>query len=507
MTESTALPRDGLLARLRSSTQFDVAIIGGGATGLGCAVDAASRGLSTVLLEGRDFAAGTSSRSSKLIHGGLRYLAQGRLALVHEALSERARLLANAPHLVHPLRFVVPANGLFQRVKLSAGVMAYHALAGRHALGATEMLGNEAARRAVPNLAPAMAPSAVAYWDAQFDDARLAIDLMKTVFDHGGLAINRIEVLGAVQKNGRVAALMARDGETGESFEVAAKVVINAAGVWADRVRQSAAPGAPALLAVSRGIHLTVDKTFLGGSDALVVPETPDGRLLFVLPWLGKTIIGTTDTPCDAPDDDPRPSEEEIDFVLQTAAPYLRRAPRRSDVTAAFAGLRPLLNDLDHTASHDGGNTAALSREHQVREAPNGLISVVGGKWTTYRAMAEDAVDAAIASARLDARPCVTAQLPIHRSAPLAALDERSLATAVAETVRYEQAHRVDDVLARRHRLLFLDVASAIRLAPAVADALARESGRDLAWRDAELQRFVTLASRYQVEPSGPSLF
>ena len=520
------LIRADLLRRLRETPRWDVVIIGGGATGLGCALDAASRGLSTLLLEGRDFAAGTSSRSSKLIHGGLRYLAQGRIGLVHEALTERARLLANAPHLVHPLRFVVPTAGIVQHLKLSAGVMAYHALAGQHALGKTALLNASEARAAIPNLHPAMGRSAVAYWDAQFDDARLAIDLMKTVFDHGGLAINAMPVIemlpggglsGAhdscegrpdlprgdsfqLQKNRRIATLRARDALSGEVFTLEAGVIINAAGVWADQTRRLALPSAPAMLAVSRGIHLVVDADFLGGQDAMVVPETDDGRLLFVLPWHGKVLLGTTDTPCPAPEDEPQASAAEIDYVLQTAGRYLQRAPQRHDVRAAFAGLRPLLRDLDRTAASE--NTASLSREHQVREAPDGVISVVGGKWTTYRAMAEDAVDAAVASAGWRGTHCVTAQLPIHRSEvrwPEAVPDDAALMALVEHALMHEQAHSLDDVLSRRSRLLLLDVEAAIRLAPAVADVLARLSGQTTDWRDRELSRFVELANAYRL--------
>lgn len=526
------LPRAELLQRLRETRRWDVVVIGGGATGLGCAVDAASRGLSTLLLESRDFAAGTSSRSSKLIHGGLRYLAQGRIGLVHEALAERARLLANAPHLVHPLRFVVPAANFFQRLKLSAGVMAYHGLAGRHSLGATSLLNARQAGAAVPNLNPAKGHSAVAYWDAQFDDARLAIDLMKTVFDHGGLAINAmpvVELLPATgfggpahgdsprspdedslrsphgdslrsQKNGRIATLRARDALSGELFEFDAGVIINAAGVWADRTRRLALPSAPAMLSVSRGIHLVVDADFLGGDDALVVPETDDGRLLFVLPWHGKVLLGTTDTPCPVAEDEPQPSPAEIDYVLQTAAPYLKRAPQRADIRAAFAGLRPLLRDLDSTSAAAAENTASLSREHQVREAPEGVISVVGGKWTTYRAMAEDAVDAALASAGLGQHRCLTAHLPIHRSSagwPDQAPGGAELVALVDYAVRCEQAHSLDDVLARRSRLLLCDAAAAIDLAAPVAEQLRQLSGQSIAWRDAEIERFVALAQAY----------
>ena len=507
------LPRADLLQRLRDTRRWDVVIVGGGATGLGCAVDAASRGLSTLLLEGRDFAAGTSSRSSKLIHGGLRYLAQGRIGLVHEALAERARLLANAPHLVHPLRFVVPSANLFQRLKMSAGVMAYHALAGRHSIGATALLDAVQAAGAVPNLNPAMGHSAVAYWDARFDDARLAIDLMKTVFDHGGLAINAMAVVGmgedgevsgggqAPQKKGRIATLRLRDTLSGEAFTVNAGVIINATGVWADQTRRLAVAGAPAMLSVSRGIHLVVDAHFLGGEAALVVPQTDDGRLLFVLPWHGRTLLGTTDTPCSGAEDEPSPSAAEIDYVLETAGRYLRQAPRRQHIRAAFAGLRPLLRDLDRSAPSDDQNTASLSREHQVREAPNGVISVVGGKWTTYRVMAEDAVDAALASAGLGTHPCQTAHLPIHRSTttwPDPPPEGAALDALVDQAVGFEQAHTLDDVLSRRTRLLLCDAAAAIDLAPRVAGRLAALQGQSPAWRDAEVRRFVALAEIYR---------
>lgn len=486
------MQRELLLERLRTTPRWDVLVIGGGATGLGCAVDAAARGYSTLLLEAHDFAQGTSSRSTKLIHGGVRYLAQGRLGLVREALAERATLLANAPHLVHPQRFVVPVYRQWDRLVLAAGLTAYDWLAGRHGLGPSRLLSAPETTAALPGLQPAGLVGGIAYMDARFDDARLAIALMRTVLDLGGTALNHLPVTGLHHEDERIAGVTARDGEGGETFAIAARVVINAAGVWGDDVRRLDAPSAPPHLAPSQGAHVVLDRRFLPGRDALLIPRTPDGRVLFVIPWQQRLLLGTTDTPrADCPLE-PRPFEAEIDFILDTAGRYLAQRPTRADVRSAFAGLRPLLGG-------GAGSTAQLSREHAIEVSAAGLVTVAGGKWTTYRRMAEEIVDRAARSAGLPPRSCPTARLALHGSpgassddgygTDRAAIDRlpgaaRRLHPAftlneaeVRHAARCEQAREVDDVLARRHRALFIDARAAIEAAPAVAAILADELG------------------------------
>jgi glycerol-3-phosphate dehydrogenase len=407
MNGTGGLDRAGLLERLGEARRWDMVVIGGGATGLGCAVDAAARGHSTLLLEARDFAAGTSSRSTKLIHGGVRYLAQGRLRLVREALRERARLLANAPHRVRPLRFIVPTHGFGQRTLLSAGLGVYDLLAGSHRIAPHERLDAAALAAALPGLRSKAADGAVAYWDAQFDDALLAIALMRSVFDLGGLALNHVAVEGLLHRAGRIAGVTARDAESGRTFEVAARAVINATGVWADRVRRLDDAAAQTRLRPSQGAHVVVDADFLPGNDALLIPRTADGRVLFVLPWHGRRLIGTTDTALEALPDEPHPLASEIDFLLDTAGRHLARVPRRADVRSAFAGVRPLIGSSAQA-------TARLSREHRIEVSHAGLVTITGGKWTTYRRMAEDAVNAAESAAGLTRRGCITARMPLH---------------------------------------------------------------------------------------------
>lgn len=488
------MTRAALLDRLRATPRWDVLVIGGGATGLGCAVDAAARGHATLLLEAHDFAQGTSSRSTKLIHGGVRYLAQGRVGLVREALAERSLLLANAPHRVRRQRFVVPVYRHRDLFVLGAGLTAYDWLAGRHSLGASRLLSPAQTLAALPGVRRDGLVGGIAYHDARFDDARLAIDLMRTVLDLGGLALNRLPVTGLVHAGGRLTGVTARDAERDEPFEIAARVVINATGVWADGLRRLDDREAPPQLAPSQGAHLVIDRAFLPGDDALLIPRTPDGRVLFVIPWQGKVLLGTTDTPRTDTPLEPRPLPAEIDFILDTAGRYLARPPGRADVRSAFAGLRPLIG------AGPGGGTANLSREHLIQVSASGLVSVAGGKWTTYRHMAEQIVDRAQQVAGLPARPCPTATLRLHGASPGNDIlgNDRALIDAlpgagvrlhprldlseaeVRHAARHEQARDVDDVLARRHRALFIDARAAREAAAAVARILADELG----WSD-----------------------
>ncbi len=498
--------RDELLRRLREGCSgdrlWDVVVVGGGATGLGCAVDAASRGYSTLLLEAHDFAKGTSSRATKLVHGGVRYLAQGNLGLVREALAERAVLLENAPHLVRPLRFVVPTYRWHQMPMLGVGLGFYDLLAGSHSLGRSRLLGRGATRQALPGVEADGLLGGIAYWDAQFDDAALAVALARTIEDLGSLPLNYLAVEGLRKRGGRVVGVEARDAETGEAFSVPARCVINATGVWADGLRRMDQPGRGALIRPSQGVHLVVDADFLPGSDALLVPDTEDGRVLFVIPWYGKLVIGTTDTPRDDLPLEPRALETEIDFILDTAARYLSRPPARTDVRSVFAGLRPLVGG-------DGsGRTSSLSREHRVEVSDSGLVTITGGKWTTYRRMASDAVDTAARNGNLPRRP---SSATLHRrlhgadgvgaSLTLARAQPAPDPAAVREAVLNGYARTVEDVLARRHRTLFLDAALACRAAPEVARTMAEVLGREQDWVRAQLDAFEALATGYRVEP------
>lgn len=499
--------RDALLARLAATPTWDLIIIGGGATGLGCAVDAAARGYAVLLVEARDFAAGTSSRSTKLIHGGVRYLAQGRFGLVREALRERGRLLHNAPGLVRPLRFVVPARSRLERLKLGLGLGLYDLLAGDRGIDRCVALDPTGLHSALPGLRDDGFVGGVAYWDAQFDDAGLALALARTASALGALVLNHCAASALVVEVGRVRGVRVRDALSGREWTVAARSVVNAAGVWGDAVRRLVAPEAPPCLRPSQGVHLVVDGDFLPGAHALMVPSTADGRVLFMIPWLGKVLIGTTDTPRSDLPAEPEPLAGEIDELLTAAARYLRRPPVLADVRSVFAGLRPLLGG-------DGaGATGQLARAHRVEVSARGLVSVLGGKWTTYRSMAEEGIDAAESVAGFARRSSPTAILALDLAAvlPTGAQDDGEMllperpddgllptANGVLRAVRDGFALSVEDVLARRSRALFLDAARAAAAAPAVARILARELAWSPAREAAEIAAFVTLAGRYR---------
>ena len=514
--------RDAALQRLAAEPDgWDVLVIGGGATGLGTAVDAAARGHRTVLLEQHDFAKGTSSRSTKLIHGGFRYLKQGNLKLVHEALRERGLLRRNAWHLVHPLSFVVPAYGAWDKLFYGFGLKFYDVLAGRLGLGATRLLSREETLQHLPTLAPDRLSGGIRYFDGQFDDARLAIALARTLDDLGGVAVNYCPVAALVKERGRVAGVVARDAETGREFTLRARVVVNATGVFTDAVRRLDEPAAAPMVVPSQGAHLVLDRSFLPGKSALMVPKTDDGRVLFAIPWHQHVLVGTTDAPRQDTPLEPRPLAEEIEFMLEHAGRYLTKRPGRADIRSVFAGLRPLFG------AGGGGKTSGISREHALVVSPAGLVTITGGKWTTYRAMAEQTVDRAEAVGGLQRRPSRTAQLSLHGAgaepdlpkplrgygtdaaavAQLAAtraewaqpLQARfpHLAGEVVWAARHEMARTVEDVLARRMRVLFLDATAAREMAPMVGRLLAAELGRDAAWADAQLAAFKEVARGY----------
>jgi glycerol-3-phosphate dehydrogenase len=491
------LNREQSFARLEAQTRFDVIVIGGGSTGLGVALDAAARGLSVVLFESHDLASGTSSRSTKLVHGGVRYLAQGHIPLVREALRERSRLLANAPHNAHPLPFVMPSFQWWEKPFYGVGLKVYDALAGSHGLGRTEFLSIEETLQALPGVRCEGLSGGVQYLDGQFNDARLAVDLARTAASLGALIFNYCDAAELLEDKGQVIGVRVVDKETGRSLRVQSGCVINAAGVWADALRGEAGkpPGAK-LLEPSRGVHLVVSADFMPTKNAMLIPKTRDGRVLFIVPWLGHLILGTTDTPVSDAPREPHADSADVDFILSETAHYLAHSPTRADVLSCWAGLRPLVQ------SAAAGGTAAVSREHTVEIAANGLITVVGGKWTTYRAMSEDVLLHAIAAKRL---PAGTSTAPVTCDLPILGADSpcntpnvdiAADPDFVRFAVEHEFARCVEDVLARRSRALFLDAARAEKLAPAVARALMQQG---LLAVDAA--SFVLLARQYQQCP------
>jgi glycerol-3-phosphate dehydrogenase len=482
-----------MLERFRSHDEpWDMIVIGGGATGVGVAIDAATRGYSVLLLEQHDFGKGTSSRSTKLVHGGVRYLEQGNISLVMEALKERGLLLQNAPHIVRNLAFVVPTYDWWESPFYGVGLKLYDLLAGKYGFGASRLLSKEQTLERLPTINPDGLRGGVVYYDGQFDDARLLIEMAATAAEHGATLLNYAPVTAVVSdSDGFVCGARFRDGESGEEFEAAARVVVNATGPFTDGVRQMAEPGATPMIAPSQGVHLVFDSSFLPGESAIMVPHTSDKRILFAIPWHGHTVVGTTDTPITEPTLEPAAMPQEIEFILSTASLYLAKKPSRSDVLSVFAGIRPLVR------AGNGGNTAALSRDHTIRIENSGLITICGGKWTTYRRMAEDCVDQAATLGRLPDRSCVTATLPIHRAemvedGPAMHPALPYTASHVLRAAREEMARTVEDVLARRTRALFLNAEAAREMAPQVASMLEGETRRDPG-----LAEFLAISERY----------
>lgn len=484
------LDRATSLARVRAArVPWDMIVVGGGATGLGTAVDAASRGYSTLLLERGDFGCGTSSRSTKLIHGGVRYLQQGNLALVREALAEREILRRNAPHLIHDLRFVVPVYDWWEIPFYGAGLRFYDLLAGRQSFGRSHLLSRLKTAELLPTIERRGLRGGVLYHDGQFDDARLAIELAKTAAAHGAALANYARVTNVTPRASGLSRVAFRDEETGEALEAEARVVVNAAGPFVDGVRRLEDASAAPILRASQGIHLVLDASFLAGDLAIVIPHTDDGRVLFVVPWKGRALVGTTDTPVDVPNESPKPFAEEINFLLAHAARYLRRDPSPSDVLCAFAGLRPLVRDDAR------GSTATLSRDHVVTVSSGGLVTITGGKWTTYRKMAEDAVDTAAKVAGLTVGACRTKDLPIgaRTSEGLPIPDDVS----VEHAVREEMARSVEDFLSRRTRALLLGAQASLSEAPTVAREMAALLGRDAGWESSQLESYAALVAAH----------
>lgn len=500
---------------------WDFIIIGGGATGLGTAVEAASRGYKTLLLEQHDFAKGTSSRSTKLVHGGVRYLRQGNIALVLEALRERGLLRQNAPHLVKNQSFIVPNYDWWEGPFYGIGLKIYDKLAGDLGLGPSKHLSKEETLEYIPTLEPDDLNGGIIYHDAQFDDSRLAVNLMQTIFDHNGVALNYMKVTGLLKSNGLVSGVQVEDQEGDHSFEIQGRVVVNATGIFTDQIRKMDNKDAQSMIRPSQGVHIVLDKSFQPGESAIMVPKTDDGRVLFAVPWHDRIIVGTTDTPLEEPSLEPRAKEEEINFLLTHATRYLTKDPEPEDVLSVFAGIRPLVS------RGDGKDTASISRDHTLLIDPSGLVTITGGKWTTYRKMAEDTVNEAAVVAGLDERESETENLRLHgwlknseAASPyeLYGSDALSLKKIEAEhenwgepihpnlpykpaevvwAARSEMARTVEDVLSRRTRSLLLDARASIEMAQPVAELLAKELDRDHQWIQQQVEEYTELAEGY----------
>jgi glycerol-3-phosphate dehydrogenase len=512
--------RSQMMAALKAQKEWDICIVGGGATGLGIAIDAASRGFATLLVEQSDFAKGTSSRSTKLVHGGVRYLQQGNVKLVMEALKERGLLRKNAPHLVKNQSFLLPNYKWWEGPFYGLGLKIYDWMAGKLGLGASLILSREEALQHAPTLNPDGLKGGVLYHDGQFDDARLAINLAQTAAEQKGVLVNYMKVTGLIKTAGKITGLTAIDQLDNAAFTVHAKIVINATGIFTDVLRKQDDAHKEPVLSLSQGTHLVVDKSFLPGDTAIMIPETSDGRVLFAVPWHQQLIIGTTDIPVTTPTTEPVPQADEIQFILDNIGQYLARNPTIADIKSVFSGLRPLVRG-------NATSTAALSRDHYIEVAESGLMSITGGKWTTYRKMAEDAVNLAIKQNLMADRPCVTEGLPIHGAITVKSYNTpgyyygsdllkikqlESLDAALAENIhprlpyskacivwaaREEMCMTVDDALARRTRALLLDASAAIEAAPVVAALLANEYGYTKQWELEQIEIFTALATNY----------
>lgn len=505
------------------SREWDFIIIGGGATGLGIAVDASSRGYKTLLLEQGDFAQGTSSRSTKLVHGGVRYLKQGNISLVLEALRERGLLRKNAPHLVSNLAFVVPNYDWWEIPFYGIGLKLYDLLAGDLGIGPSKKLNRTETIKMIPTIEPDDLRGGIIYYDAQFDDSRLAVTLAMTAAAQDAVLLNYARVEKLVRKNQVIKGIQFTDLLNGKEYTLSGKAVINATGVYCDSIRRLDDHTVRDIIAPSQGVHLVLDRSFLPGDTAIIVPHTDDGRVLFAVPWHQRVIVGTTDTPVSTVTMEPFPLAEEIDFLLTHAARYLTKDPQPSDVLSVFAGLRPLVR------SSKDNDTAALSRDHSLIISKSGLITITGGKWTTYRKMAEDTVNEAALFAGLPKQKCITENLSLHGSTE--AVDKSGYEhvygsdwnhiqdlirkspglktklhpklpythAEVIWAVRKEMAFTIEDILIRRTRALILDARAAMECAADVAKLMAKELKKDAKWQKMQIANFTELAKRYIV--------
>ncbi len=503
--------------------KWDFIIIGGGATGLGVAIEAASRGYKALLLEQSDFAKGTSSRSTKLVHGGVRYLQQGNISLVLEALKERGILKRNAPHLVHDLPFIVPNYDWWEGPFYGIGLKLYDALAGKEGFGASKILSKEETLKHLPTLETEGLRGGVIYYDGQFDDARLSINMAETAYEQGATLINYMKVTSLIKEDNMLCGVEAVDLESNKKYKLNAKVVINATGVFTDSIRKMDDENATNIIVSGQGVHIVLDKTFIPGNTAIMVPHTDDGRVIFAIPWHDKVLVGTTDTEVEEFLLEPKPFEEEIEFLLKHTARYLTKDPKRNDILSVFAGLRPLVK------SGEEENTAAISREHTINVSRSGLVTIAGGKWTTYRKMAEDTIDQALILANLPYEKSVTKELRLHgyhnhadefgnleiygsdaisinelfrEDKSFKELLHPKFKTVVGEivwAVRNEMARTVDDFIARRTRMLLLDAKAALEVAPKVANIMAKELNRNQNWVDEQIKVFNKIGENYIV--------
>lgn len=516
------MDRNVMVASLDVKKEWDIIVIGGGASGLGTALDAASRGYRTLLLEQGDFAQGTSSRSTKLIHGGLRYLRQGAISLVYKALHERTLLLQNAPHLVHPLSFIMPTCSWSSKLFYFTGIKLYDALAGNMSFGSSHMLSKEEALKRLPTVNQDRLSGALCFYDGQFDDARLAINLAQTIVEQMGIVVNYMPVQKLLKVKNKIAGVAACDLETGKSYEIRSKVVVNATGVFTDSIRRLDVPDAAESIVTSQGTHIVLDRSFFPGDSAMIIPGTEDGRVLFAIPWYDKVLVGTTDTPSGAVSLEPRPKREEVEYLLSYAGKYLTKTPAESDILSLFAGLRPLLKPKEGC-----NKTSELSRDYVISVAPSQLVTLTGGKWTVYRKMGEDAVNVAAKVAHMPFRASQTRQLSIHGGTHgLSSVGEwryygsDSLAVEqmgkhhpewikkidtqlpcrlldVVWAVRNEMARRLEDVLSRRTRCLLLNARASLEIAPQVAALMRKELGQSSEWEIKEVTAYRNLAEGY----------
>ncbi len=516
--------RNEIIFSLKNTDFYDLLIIGGGATGCGIAVDAASRGLKVALIEKNDIAEGTSSRSTKLVHGGVRYLElafkhcdRAQYHLVKEALQERGIFLKNAPHLAHSLPLVTPLYKWLDVPYVFAGLVLYDLLAGKYGLGKSRLIGRQEALKRFPMLKSEGLKAGVVYYDGQFNDARMAVSLALTARKHGAAILTHAEAIALEKSGGKICGARVRNAIDSEEFVIRARGVINAAGPFVDQIRQMDDTATAPVLKAASGIHIILSSRFVPPETGLLIPKTEDGRVLFVLPWQGHALIGTTDNPAEIADH-PQAKEEEIDYLLRHIGRYFNLTVKRSDVMSVWSGLRPLVQ-FDASA-----NTAQQVREHLMMVSDSGLLSMAGGKWTTYRKMAEEAVDQAIATYNLKPpHKCQTQRLPLVGAENFApeisqvltkdyglasdiayhlhySFGDRAMCIArlasegfgrrlhpehpfiEAEVVyasRHEFAERASDVLTRRIPLALLDISAARLVVPRVVELMAKEFGWD----------------------------
>jgi glycerol-3-phosphate dehydrogenase len=520
------MKREDMIQKIEfAGVHFDFIIIGGGASGVGVALEAVSRGYSVALFEKYDFAKSTSGKSTKLVHGGVRYLAQGNLGLVREACVERGRLLKNAPHLVKNQSFIIPAFGLYDELLYTLGLTFYDLLAGRYSLGRSKRLGFNETLQRLPGIREDKLTAGILYHDGQFDDSRLALNVIQTAANLGAIAINYIPVIDLMKDvEGKLSGVVLRDSLSGKEIKVLGKTIVNTTGVFVDEIMQMDNPEKTNSVRSSQGIHLVIDKSFLPGEEALMIPKTDDGRVLFAVPWHGELILGTTDTPVESSSPEPVAMEEEIDFVLNTAGRYLKKVPARSDVLSVFAGLRPLA-----VPTGKSRKTKAISRSHKIIHSKSGMLTMVGGKWTTFRKMGEDMVNKAESLNLLKSTVSKTKNIKIHgyqtevdyndplyfygsdkkdiealmnRSPLLAEFLSESLGVVKAQliwAIQHEMAMTIEDFLSRRTRCLLLDAVESIRIAPQVAKIMADEMGKDKKWIKKQVDEFTELGLGYMV--------